>query len=209
MKLSNGREYTYKALVIAPGLDHRDDMIPGLHDIMALPEEENCYVHIFDDKYRPSKNYYHGWNHRNGDMLCYSPAAPYKGEGTDFWALYYESFLRQDQINGLSSLSARICHYTPNKWIYKFPYANEVAMEECHKRGIDVNLGWELVRIAMNSVGEKVGTFKHVDTGATKDHPFTHVNINPTSVPHKELVDSGIAGKNGMVPVCPYTLQHT
>lgn len=34
------------------------------------------------------------------------------------------------------------------------------------------------------------------------------MNINPNSVPHKELVDSGIAGKNGMVDVCPYTLQH-
>jgi len=92
--LSNGKEYSYKALVIAPGLDHRDDMIDGLQDLQELPEEENCFVHIFDSKYRCSKNYYHGWNHRNGDMLCYSPKAPYKGEGTDFWALYYESFLR-------------------------------------------------------------------------------------------------------------------
>lgn len=206
--LSNGREYTYKALVIAPGLDHRDDKIEGLQELQTLPEEENCYVHIFDDKYRPSRNYYHGWNHRNGDMLCYSPKAPYKGEGSDFWALYYESFLRQDQVQGLSSASARITYWTPNKWIYKFPYANEIALEECHKRGIDVNLGWELMKIQMNSVGEKVGTFKHVDSGAMRDHPFTHVNINPTSQPHQELVDSGIAGKNGMVDVCPYTLQH-
>lgn len=28
--LSNGREYTYKALVLAPGFDHRDDKIEGL-----------------------------------------------------------------------------------------------------------------------------------------------------------------------------------
>ena len=28
--LSNGREYSYKALVIAPGFDHRDDKIEGL-----------------------------------------------------------------------------------------------------------------------------------------------------------------------------------
>lgn len=108
-------------------------------------------MHILDNKKRCSKNYYHGWNHRNGDMLCYSPKAPYKGEGTDFWALYYESFLRQDQIQGLSSASARITYFTPNKWIYKFPYANEVALEECHKRGIDVNLGWELTKIHQNA----------------------------------------------------------
>ena len=206
--LSNGKEYSYKALVIAPGLDHRDDMIDGLQDLQELPEEENCFVHIFDSKYRCSKNYYHGWNHRNGDMLCYSPKTPYKGEGTDFWALYYESFLRQDQIQGLSSQSARITYYTPNKEIYKFGYANEVALEECAKRGIDVNLGWELTKIQVNAQGEKVGTFKNVDSGALKEHAFTHVNINPNSVPHKELVDSGISGKNGMVDVCPYTLQH-
>lgn len=92
--LSNGREYTYKALVIAPGFEHGLDGIDGLEDIQALHESENCYVHHFDSKYRPNINYYHGWNHRNGDMLCYSPKAPYKGEGCDFWALYYESFLR-------------------------------------------------------------------------------------------------------------------
>lgn len=31
--LSNGREYTYKALVMAPGFDHRDDTIDGLQDL--------------------------------------------------------------------------------------------------------------------------------------------------------------------------------
>lgn len=206
--LSNGREYSYKALVIAPGLDHRDDMIDGLQELQELPEEENVFVHLLDNKYRTKRNYYHGWNHRNGDMLCYSPKAPYKGEGSDFWALYYESFLRQDQIQGLSSQSARITYFTPNKFIYKFDYANDIAIEECEKRGIEVNLGWELIKIEKNAVGEKVGTFKHVDTAQIKEHPFTHVNINPNSVPHKELVDSGIAGKNGFVDVCPYTLQH-
>lgn len=31
--LSNGREYTYKALVIAPGLHHTDEKIEGLQDL--------------------------------------------------------------------------------------------------------------------------------------------------------------------------------
>ena len=111
-------------------------------------------------------------------------------------------------MQGLSHASARITYWTPNKFIFKFPYANDIAMEECEKRGIDVNLGWELIKIEKNAIGEKVGTFKHVDSGQIKEHPFTHVNVNPTSLPHQELVDSGIAGKNGMVDVCPYTLQH-
>lgn len=32
--------------------------------------------------------------------------------------------------------------------------------------------------------------------------------INPPSRPHKELVDAGITGSDGMVEVNPYTLQH-
>ena len=53
---------------------------------------------MLDTKERADRNYQHGWNHNAGNMICYSPKAPYKGEGCDFWALYYESFLRQDQL---------------------------------------------------------------------------------------------------------------
>ena len=53
---------------------------------------------MIDTKARVVRNYYHGWNHSNGDMICYAPKFPYKGEGTDFWALYYESFMRQDKL---------------------------------------------------------------------------------------------------------------
>ncbi len=140
-------------------------------------------------------------------MVCYSPKAPYKGEGTDFWALYYESFLRQDQIQGVASRSARIQYWTPNKEIFKFPYANEVALDECHKRGVEVMLGWEMIKIEKRPSGEKV-PLQERDTGEVLEHPFNHANINPASVTHQELVDSGVAGADGMVDVNRYTLQH-
>lgn len=74
-------------------------------------------------------------------MLCYSPKHPYKGEGNDFYALYYEHFMRQDKIIERSAKSARIQYWTPNKEIFKYKYANEVVLDECHKRGIDVYFG--------------------------------------------------------------------
>ena len=61
----------------------------------------------------------------------YSPKFPYKGEGCDFYALYYEHMMRQDKLMGLASENARIQYWTPNKEIYRFPYANEIALEEC------------------------------------------------------------------------------
>jgi len=60
--------------------------------------------------------------------LCYSPNLPYKGEGSDFYPLYYEHFLRQDYLQGKAAKNARILFATPRKQIYEFDYANEVAL---------------------------------------------------------------------------------
>ena len=172
-------------------------------------EEDNVFVHMLDNKETSDRNYYHGWNHSNGDMICYSPAGPYKGEGTDFYALYYESFMRQDKLQGRSALGARIQYWTPNKEIYRMPYANEVALEECHKRGVDVMFGWEMVKVGRNEYNEKIATFKNVDTGAMHETPFTHANINPPSKTHNNLVEANIVDGNGLIDVNPYTLQHS
>ena len=119
----------------------------------AGPEEDNVYVHMLDNKETICRNYYHGWNHAGGNMICYSPKAPYKGEGNDFYALYYESWLRQDQALGIHGLRSKIQYWTPNKEIFKFGYANEVALEECHKRGIEVMFGWELLKVHTSEIG--------------------------------------------------------
>lgn len=170
--------------------------------------ENKVFVHAIDTKERVDRNYYHGWNHTNGDMICYSPKFPYKGEGTDFYAPYYEHFLRQDQLQGRAAKNARIQYWTPNKEIYKFGYANEVALEECKKRGIEVFFGWEMLSVKTTDQGQKIATFRCVDTGKTIEKDFFSACINPPSRPHKELMESGIATSEGVVDVNPYTLQH-
>ena len=53
-----------------------------------------------------------------------------------------------------------------------------------------------------------MATFKNVDSGETIEKEFFSAAINPPSKPHQELLDSGIANKDGLVDVNPYTLQH-
>lgn len=48
--LSNGKEYTYKALVLAPGFDHKMEHIDGLTEMSKTHEEENVFVHMLSDK---------------------------------------------------------------------------------------------------------------------------------------------------------------
>lgn len=153
VKLTNGREYSYKALVVASGFDHKSANIEGLPEFEKDRGENQTFVHAIDHKERVDRNYYHGWHHPNGDMINYSPQMPYKGEGTDFYSLYYEHFLRQDKLQGRSAKNAKIQYWTPNKEIYKFPYANDVALDECNKRGIEVFFGWEMMSVKYNELG--------------------------------------------------------
>merc|ERR1712086_644437 len=52
--------------------------------------------------------------------------------------------------------------------------------------------GWEMLKVEKNALGEKIATFKNVDTSEVIEKPFWHANINPTSKPHAELVEAGI-----------------
>ena len=208
VKLSNGKEFSYKALVLATGFNHQSDFIENLTSFEQDRGENQTFVHAIDHKQRVDRNYYHGWCHTNGDMICYSPKFPYKGEGTDFYALYYEHFLRQDQMQGRAAKNARIQFWTPNKEIMKFPYANEVVLDECHKRGIEVHYGWEMKSVRTDEHGVKIATFQNVDSGETIEKDFFSANINPPSRPFEELVHSGIAQTDGLIDVNPYTLQH-
>lgn len=116
---------------------------------------------------------------------------PYKGEGTDFYSLYYESVMRQDKLIGGAAAGARVQYWTPNKCIYAFPYANEVALEECAKRGVEVHFGWEMMSIREDAAS-KVAVFKNVDSGETIEKDFVGANVNPPSRQHQFLLDAGV-----------------
>lgn len=208
MTLSNGKEFTYKALVLAPGFSHESSYIEGLGEFETGPETNNVWVHSFNDRANAERNFFNGYQSLAGDNIMYSPKFPYKGEGSDFYALYYEHMMRQDKLMGLASENARIQYWTPNKEIYKFPYANAIALDECEKRGIDVHFGWEMMSVKYNDAGEKVATFKNVDSGEVIEKEFNAASINPPSKPHDFIRNSGLADANGLIDVNRYTLQH-
>jgi len=208
-ELSNKKVFNYKALVMAPGLHHTMDHIEGLQEMSEECDSENVFVHMLDNVDRcVSRNWYSGWNNFMGDMLCYSPKFPYKGEGSDFYALYYEHFLRTDKIQGRAAPGSRVQYWTPNKRIYQFDYANQIAEEECHRRGIEVHYGWEMISVHRDNNGVKFAKMRNVDTGEVIEKDFFSANINPHSVPAPVIGESGLGDAHGMMDVNKYTLQH-
>lgn len=206
--LSNGKEYTYKALVYAPGFDQSIDHIRGLREFEQAGDKTNVFSHLTDKVDRLERNYYHGFQQYGGDFIVYDPAHPFKAEGSTFYPLYYEHILRQDYLHGRASRNAKVQYWTPNKEIFSFPYANEVALDECHKRGIELYLGWELQEVKYNEHHEKIGVFRNVDSGVVIEKEFAGMSVNPTHKPQKEALESDLTDKNGLIDVNPYTLQH-
>lgn len=81
-------------MVLSTGFEHKSEHIEGLAEFEKDRGENNVYSHVIDSKERVDRNFHSGWTHTSGDMICYSPKFPYKGEGCDFYALYYDNFLR-------------------------------------------------------------------------------------------------------------------
>lgn len=157
---------------MAPGFQHSAENIEGLAEHEISGERGNVFVHSPDSKARLELNHFHGWHHFHGDLIVYNPAFPYKDEGLNFLTFYYEHLLRQEKVLGRASAGATVQYWSPNKTIFEYPYANEVTLDECEKRGVEVFLGWELIRVDESELGEKYGVFKNVDTGEVIERHF-------------------------------------
>jgi hypothetical protein len=58
-----------------------------------------------------------------------------------------------------------------------------------------------MISVRKNEHGQKIATFKCVDTGAIIEKDFFSAAINPPSKPYQELVDAGLTTSNGLVDV--------
>ena len=65
-----------------------------------------------------------------------------------------------------------------------------------------------MIKVQSNEHGQKIATFRNVDSGEIIEKDFFTAVINPPSKPHSELTTSGITNSEGVVDVNPYTLQH-
>lgn len=109
---------------------------------------------------------------------------------------------------GRAANGTRVQYWTPNKDIMEFGYANDVILDECHKRGIELHFGWEMIEVKKNEYGEKIAVMRNVDNGDVIETTFSGMSMTPPSKPHGWLADSGLTDSNGLLDVNKYTLQH-
>ena len=81
LDLNNGKTYTYKAFVIATGLEHGYSGVEGLEELDLKSHNNGVNVHLLDSTTRIPNNHWHGYHHPRGNFIVYHPGFPYRGEG--------------------------------------------------------------------------------------------------------------------------------
>jgi len=133
---SKGEVFKYKALVLDTGLKQEAAEDPILRDHVMDGENGNSrvFVHETGSAYHLSRNTRIFHMHKDNDFIVYLPGGPNKREAYEHWYLSLDAYLSRGQFTGNRTRSMRVRVITPNDFLLKFPFANEVVMEEISNR---------------------------------------------------------------------------
>ena len=209
-----GEVYTYKALVLNTGLHQKVENMPFVEKHVNDGEMGHSRVFIHnptnDEHIERNRRIY--WLHRDHDFLVYLPKLPSRREVYDHWYLSLDSYLsKYIHSEGLPA-NTKIRVITPNNTLFKFPFANEVVMDEISQRTmIELHFGWELTNIEVIEKGInstlRYATFKN-SKGEEMRHQFGTLLLSPNNVKRDIYKNNDLADEHGQVTVNPYTLQH-
>lgn len=130
-----GDIFKYKALVLNTGLQQRGEDMPFIKDLI---QDEYAKSRVFVQE--PGNNFQVNRNtrifsmHKDGDFLLYLPKLPSRREAYDHWYLQLDSYISRAQFFGAQPEKMKIRVITPNNFLFKFPFANEVVLEEITQR---------------------------------------------------------------------------
>lgn len=212
----HGHIYSYKALVLNTGLDQSVATMPFVHQHVQDGEfgESRVFVHNPSDPDHIDRNRRIFSMHKDHDCIVYLPEYPSRREAYDAWYLGLDTYLSWGVQSAAHHEKMKVRVITPNKNLFKFPFANEVVMDECSQRQmIETHFGWkltnvEVIQAGVNSV-KRYATFTCSETGKEMRLQFGTLVLTPENKKRKLYESNDITDKYGQVTVNPYTLQHT
>lgn len=213
---STGKTITYKTLVLGTGLQ-QDLSInnPKIHELTQNDPlaHSRVFVNYTQDDEVGLRNKRLITQHAHNDYLVYIPKFPSRREAYDYLFFAIDSYLSRGYQSQGHNSNMKVRVITPNENLYRFPFANEVVMDEISQRQMIVpHFGYELVdieEVEAPNANRKYATFKHVKTGETMRLLFGSILITPENKKRSIYENNDITNENGEVTVNPYTLQHT
>jgi len=133
---SKGEVYKYKALVLNTGLKQEANDDPILSQYVNDGEfgKSRVFVHETGSTFHLNRNTRIFHMHKDGDFLVYLPDGPNKRESYEHWYLALDSYLSRGLFTDNRNRGMKIRVITPSQYLLKFPFANEIVMEEIKDR---------------------------------------------------------------------------
>lgn len=213
---SKGTVYSYKALVLNTGLSQKVQDMDFVNKYVSDGEfaESRVFAHQPHDEHHNERNKRIFSMHKDKDFLIYLPKYPSKREAYDAWYLAVDTYLSWGIQSQAHSDKIKIRVITPNKELFKMPFANEVVMDEISQRSmIETHFGYELTNIEVNETGvnakNRYATFRNTETGQEMRMPFGTLLLTPENKKNILYENNDLADSTGQVTVNPYTLQHS
>lgn len=168
---AKGEVYNYKALVLNTGLKQEANEDPILKNWVNDGEfgKSRVFVHETGNTYHLSRNTRIFHMHKDNDFIIYLQGGPNKREAYEQWYLAVDEYLTRGLFLGGRPQGMKVRVITPNDYLFKMPFANEVVLEEISNRSmIEVHFGMELQNIEVKETYEgmkRLATFKDLKTG--------------------------------------------
>jgi len=211
---TKGNVFTYKSLVLNTGLRQKTADMEFVHKFTQDGEfgKSRVFVHEVNNAEFLERNKRMINMHKDQDFIIYLPKYPSRREAYDGWYLAVDQFLSWGNHSQSHPKNMKVRVITPNDNLYKFPFANEIVMDEINDRElIETHFGWEITNIeiieGINSTN-RYATFKNVKTGEEMRCLFGTLVLTPENVKREIYQGNDIADETGQVKVNPYSLQH-
>lgn len=135
---SKGEVFNYKTLVLNTGLQQKANedpiLAPFVNDGDYGKSRVFCHDTSSSDHLRRNTRIF--LSHKDGDFIVYLPGGANKREAYEHWYLMIDTYLSRSQFVESHARSMKIRVITPNDYLFKFPFANEIVLEEIKSRSM-------------------------------------------------------------------------
>lgn len=199
VELAGGAAVTYEQLVVAAGIQIDWTKIPGLAESVGKPGSgvvSNYDFNTVDSTWEAIRNF------RGGNAIFTDPKTAVKCGGAPQKIMYLaEEAFRRQQVRDRSRvifMNAKPVNFTAPAYATTF-------REMCAERGIEINLGHDLVALRPDS---REAVFARAD-GSELVMPYDLIHVTPPQSAPQFLKASPLANADGWVDVDKHTLAHT
>lgn len=210
-----GTVYTYKSLLLNTGLNQTVENMPFLLPFVNDNDRGTSRVFINDasSEFHIERNKRMFQLHKDNDFLVYLPEHPNRKEAYDNWYLALDNYISWGIQSGTFSRKIKVRVITPNNYLFRYPFADEVIREECASRtSIELHFGYHLTNVEIVDKGNnnlhRYATFKNKATGEEMKLLFGSLLVTPENKKRQIYANNDLTDEHGQVKVNPYTLQH-